>query len=71
MNGDDFLLNGQGMREFMQQRRGLEEMNEAMYIVSINYGNRGVSHSERLYRSRNHMVENWPNDNWNHWRFIL
>jgi hypothetical protein len=69
LNGDDSLVGGRRMRKFLDARRGLTSDNEAMYLIGVNYGGISNGYSERVMRTRNHMVPNWPNDNWNHWRY--
>ncbi len=69
LNGDDFLLKGDNMRKFLHSHRGLTAENEAMYLVSIDYGHKSIGYSERIFRTANHAEEDWPNDNWNHWRY--
>ena len=69
MNGDDRLVGGAEMRKFLETRRGLTAMDEAIYIIPIDYGGIATGRSERLARTRNHFVPNWPHDDVNHWRF--
>ena len=69
MNGDDRLVGGPEMRKFLETRRGMTAMDEAIYIIPIDYGGLAQGRSERLARTRNHFVPDWPNDDLNHWRF--
>ena len=69
MNGDDRLVGGAAMRAFLNRKRGLTALDEAIYIIPIDYGGLATGRSERLARSRNHFVPDWPNDDWNHWRY--
>ena len=69
MNGDDRLVGGPEMRQFLETRRGMTAMDEAIYIIPIDYGGIATGRSERLARTRNHFVPNWPHDDFNHWRF--
>ena len=69
MNGDDRLVGGEEMRRFLETRRGMTAMDEAIYIIPIDYGGLAVGRSERLARTRNHAVPGWPNDSFRHWRF--
>lgn len=69
MNGDDRLVGGDEMRAFLETRRGMTAIDEAIYIIPIDYGGRASGRSERLARTSNHFVPNWPNDDYNHWRF--
>ena len=69
MNGDDRLVGGAEMRRFLETRRGLTAMDESIYIIPIDYGGVATGRSERLARTRNHFVPDWPHDDLNHWRF--
>ena len=69
MNGDDRLVGGDEMRRFLETRRGMTAMDEAIYIIPIDYGGLAVGRSERLARTRNHFVPGWPDDAFRHWRF--
>ena len=69
MNGDDRLVGGADMRQFLETRRGMTALDEAIYIIPIDYGGVATGRSERLARTRNHFVPNWPHDPFNHWRF--
>ena len=69
LNGDDRLVGGAEMRKFLETRRGMTAMDEAIYIVPVDYGGMAMGRSERLARTRNHFVPDWPNDPLNHWRF--
>jgi hypothetical protein len=39
-----------------------------MYLLNINYDNRKWSWSERLMRTSNHLINNWPNVN--SWKYV-
>ena len=69
MNGDDRLVGGAEMRTFLETRRGMTAIDEAIYIIPIDYGGIATGRSERLARTANHFVPNWPNDALHHWRF--
>ena len=69
LNGDDRLVKGRELRAFLEQRRFLRGVDESMYIVPIDYGGLSVGRSERLSRSSNHFVSDWPNDDYRHWRY--
>ena len=69
LNGDDRLVGGADMRAFLSSRRGMTAIDEAIYIIPIDYGGVATGRSERLARTRNHFVPDWPHDALNHWRF--
>lgn len=69
LNGDDRLVGGREFRRFLETNRHLRGIQEEMYIVPVNYGGISIGRSERIARSANHFVPNWPNDELNHWRF--
>jgi hypothetical protein len=47
LNGDDSLVGGHAFRQFLQKRAKFTGPQEAMYIVPINYGGKGMGRSER------------------------
>jgi glycosyltransferase involved in cell wall biosynthesis len=69
LNGDDRLVNGRAMRPYLEERRFLTAFEDSMYIVPIHYGGVSKGRSERISRSANHFVHNWPNDPMKHWRY--
>lgn len=69
LNGDDRLVGGAKMRTWLQSRKYLKSGDEAMYIVPINYGGISIGRSERIVRSANHFVTDWPSDEYKHWRY--
>ena len=69
LNGDDRLVDGKQMRIWLESKRFLRGIAEEMYIVPISYGGITIGRSERVSRSANHFVPNWPNDAFNHWKY--
>ena len=67
LNGDDTLIGGEQMLEFLSYRVHQCGPSDEMYLASIDYEGHKLAWSERIMRTSNHHHPDWPSTRWWHY----